>query len=167
MSARHVISFPIEGQRFNYRVAGIVIADGHVLVCREDDDDYVMLPGGRVELGEPSLVSLEREIAEELALPVTIGPLIATSESFYRREDQDFHEMGFFYGVVMPGQGPSGQSPWLVRQDEGHDLSFYWVPLDRGALEQFNLLPAWLPDFLRDLPAGPVHVVDDARGRKA
>lgn len=163
MNARHVISFPIEGQRFNYRVAAIIIADDHVLVCREDDDDYVMLPGGRVELGEPNLLSLEREIAEELALPAEIASLIATSESFYFREGQDFHELGMFYSVNLTGQGPDGNVPWLVRQDEGHDLSFYWVPLAGTALEDFNLLPGWLPAFLRDLPAGPVHVVDDRR----
>lgn len=161
--SRHVISFPIEGQRFNYRVAAIIIADGHVLVCREDDDSYTMLPGGRVELGEPSLLSLEREIAEELAMQASIGPLMATSESFYRREGEDFHELGFFYPAQLTGQGPNGQSPWLVRQDEGHDLSFYWVPLAGDDLETFNLLPAWLPDFLRNLPQGPVHVVADGR----
>ncbi len=161
--SRHVISFPIEGQRFNYRVAAVIIAEGHVLVCREDDDTYTMLPGGRVELGEPSRISLEREIAEELAMPAEIGPLIATSESFYRREEQDFHELGFFYPATLTGQGPNGQSPWLVRQDEGHDLHFYWVPLAGDALEQMNLLPAWLPRFLRNLPHAPIHIVDDAR----
>src|SRR5690606_18289132 len=99
--SRHVISFPIEGQRFNVRVAAIIIAEGHVLVCREDDDDYVMLPGGRIELGEDSRVSLEREIAEELALPAEVGALAATSETFYRREGEAFHELGFFYRVTL------------------------------------------------------------------
>ncbi|ODT68067.1 MAG: hypothetical protein ABS75_21835 [Pelagibacterium sp. SCN 63-23] len=165
MSPRHVISFPIDGGRFNYRVAGIIIADGHVLVCREDDDAYVMLPGGRVELGEPSPLSLAREMAEELDMPAEIGPLIATSESFYRREDEDFHELGFFYAVRLPGQGPNGDVPWLVRQDEGHDLSFYWVPLAGSALEGMNLLPRWLPDFLRNLPVEPVHVVHQEKPR--
>lgn len=163
MSARHVISFPIQGQRFNFRVAGIIIADGHVLVCREDDDSYCMLPGGRIELGEDSRLSLTREISEELDLPAEIGRMIATSESFYRREDQDFHELGFFYAVTLPGQGPNGAVPWLKRFDEGHDLSFYWVPLDGAELEQFNLLPRWLPDFLRAVPDDLTHVVHDDR----
>jgi len=163
MSGRHVISFPVAGRRFNYRVAAIVVAQGRVLVCREDDDDYTMLPGGRVELGEPSALSLGREIAEELALPAVLGPLVATSESFYRRDDQDFHELGFFYAAELPGQGPNGASPWLVRRGEGHDLSFYWVPLAGAELERFNLLPSWLPDFLRHRPGGPVHVVHDGR----
>lgn len=164
MSARHVISFPIDGQRFNFRAAGIIIIDGHVLVCREDDDDYTMLPGGRIELGEDSRLSLTREMEEELAMPARLGRMIATSESFYRREDEDFHELGFFYAVDLPGQAPNGASPWLQRPDEGHILSFYWVPLAGTALEEFNLLPRWLPEFLRGLPDSHVHVTHDERG---
>lgn len=163
MSARHLISFPIEGQRFNFRVAAIIIVDGHVLVCREDDDDYCMLPGGRVELGEDSRLSLSREIAEELDLPAEIGAMVATSESFYHREGQDFHEIGFFYAVDLTGQGPTGASPWLTRQDEGHDLHFHWVPLAGEALEQFNLLPRFLPGLLRNGPSAPAHIVHDER----
>jgi 8-oxo-dGTP pyrophosphatase MutT (NUDIX family) len=160
---RHVISFPIEGQRFNFRVAGIIVADGHVLICREDDDDYCMLPGGRIEMGEDSRLSLEREIAEELALPAEVGALLATSESFYRREGEDFHELGFFYRVDLPGQGPDGNTPWLIRHDEGHELSFHWVSLSGDALERFNLLPRWLPNFLRTSADGLTHIVDDER----
>jgi ADP-ribose pyrophosphatase YjhB (NUDIX family) len=163
VTARHVLSFSIGEGRFNFRVAGIIMADDHVLICREDDDDYAMLPGGRVELGEDSRLSLTREIAEEIAMPAEVGPMIATSESFYRREGQDFHELGFFYAVTLTGQGPDGNSPWLERQDEGHDLQFHWVPLSGDALEKFNLLPRWLPDFLRDLPRTHAHVVYDER----
>jgi 8-oxo-dGTP pyrophosphatase MutT (NUDIX family) len=160
---RHMLSFPIGGQRFNYRVAAIIIVDGHVLVSREDDDDYTMLPGGRVELGEASALSLERELAEEIALPAEVGRMCATSENFYRREGEDFHELGFFYAADLPGQGPNGSSPWLVRQDDGHDLYFFWMPLEGEALEAMNLLPRWLPKFLRDLPAGHAHIVHDER----
>lgn len=163
MADRHVLSFPLADRRFNYRVAGIIIADGHVLVCREDDDDYTMLPGGRVEMGEDSRLSLMREIAEELAMPAEIGPMVATSESFYFREAQHFHELGFFYAVELPGQGPNGATPWLTRQDEGHDLHFYWVPLEGDALEAMNLLPRWLPAFLRELPPTHIHIVHDER----
>lgn len=161
--SRQVISFPIEGTTFNYRVAAVIVVDGYVLVCREDDDHYVMLPGGRVEMGEASAVALGREIAEELDMPGVVGPLLATSESFYAGRGEAYHELGFFYAADLPGQGPNGQSPWLVRQDEGHELQFSWVPLAGDALETVNLLPPWLPEFLRQQPGNPVHVVHDER----
>lgn len=163
MPERHVLSFPISGNRFNYRVAAVIIAQGHVLVCREDDDQYVMLPGGRVELGEPSRLSLERELEEELAMPAVVGGMVGTSESFYEREGESFHELGFFYHAELPGQGPNGRAPWLERRDEGHDLQFYWIALEGEGLEQINLLPRWLPGFLRALPDGHSHVVHDER----
>lgn len=160
MTERHVLSFPIGRARFNYRVAAIIVAEGHVLVCREDDDDYCMLPGGRVELGENSRLSLGREIAEELARPAVVGRMVATSESFYPREGQDFHELCFFYDVDLLDQRPTGASPWLIRHDEGHALSFHWVSLAGDALERFNLLPAWLPGFLRQPADELVHIID-------
>ena len=161
---RHMISFPVDGQRFNFRVAAIVIADGHVLICDEDDDGYSMLPGGRVELGESSMASLEREIAEEIGLPGRIGSLLLTSESFYRREGEDFHELGYFYRVELPADArPNGKSPWLVTHDEGHEHRFHWIALDSDGFDRFNLKPAWLPEVLRRLPDQLTHIVFDER----
>ena len=168
MSGRQILSFPMEGRRFNYRVAAVIVVDGHVLASREDDDDYVMLPGGRVELGEASTLSLEREIAEELGMPGTVGALLATSENFYHRAGEDFHEIGLFYHARLPAHAvPDGKAPWLVREDEGHVLHNYWLPLAGDVLERMNLLPRWLPAFLRDLPASPAHIVHDERMKAA
>ncbi len=159
-SLRTMLSFPVGGTRFNYRVAGVAIRDGHVLVCREDDDDYCMLPGGRVEMGEPSDLALVREIAEELVLPVEVGPLLFTSESFYGRVGERFHELGFIYAIELPEDiGPGGVQPFLVREDEGHLLQFSWLPLEGPDLTEARLLPPWLPERLRALPDMPGHVI--------
>ncbi|MHA6731278.1 NUDIX hydrolase [Devosia sp. A369] len=157
---RVMLSFPVGGTCFNYRVAGVVMRDGHMLVCREDDDSYCMLPGGRVEMGEPSNVALMREIAEELVMPVTVGPLLFTSESFYGRAGDRFHELGFIYAITLPEDvRPGGAQPFLVREDEGHVLQFSWLKLDGPALAEANLLPPWLPERLRALSGAPEHVV--------
>lgn len=157
---RILLSFPVGGTRFNYRVAGAAIRDGHVLVCREDDDDYCMLPGGRVEMGEPSDLALVREMAEELAMPVSVGPLLFTSESFYGREGDRYHELGFIYAIELPEDvAATGPQPFLVREDEGHLLQFSWLPLDGPALSQARLLPPWLPERLRALAIVPAHVI--------
>lgn len=157
---RLILSFPGNGLRFNYRVAGAAIRDGHVLVDREDDDDYCMLPGGRVEMGEASTVALLREMAEELSMPVSVGPLLFTYESFYGRAGERFHELGLIYGIELPADvRPGGTQPFLVREDEGHLLQFSWLPLEGPALTQANLQPPWLPDRLRSLSGMPAHVV--------
>ena len=162
--SRHIISFPIDGQRFNYRVAAVIVVDGHVLICDEDDDGYCMLPGGRVELGEPSRLSLEREIAEEIGLPGAVGKLALTSESFYRREGEDFHEIGLFYHATLTSEArPNGASPWRVTYDEGAEHRFHWLALDGEGFEQFNLQPVWLREVLRRLPEDLTHIVYDER----
>lgn len=160
MTERIILSFPVGGTRFNYRVAGAAIRDGHVLVCREDDDDYCMLPGGRVEMGEASDVALVREMAEELVMPVEVGRLLFTSESFYGREGDRYHEMGFIYAIELPEDVlPHGAQPFLVREDEGHLLQFSWLKLDGSALAEARLLPPWLPERLRSLSGESAHVI--------
>lgn len=160
MNERVLLSFPVGGARFNYRVAGVAIRDGHVLVCREDDDDYCMLPGGRVEMGEPSPVALIREMGEELVMDVKVGRLLFTSESFYGRAEERFHELGFIYDIELPeGVRPGGTQPFLVREDEGHLLQFSWLPLAGTALTGARLMPPWLPEKLRQLSNVPEHVI--------
>ena len=160
MTERIILSFPVGGTRFNYRVAGAAIRDGHVLVCREDDDDYCMLPGGRVEMGEASDIALIREMAEELVMPVDVGRLLFTSESFYGRVGERFHEMSFIYQIELPADvRPGGQQPFLVREDEGHLLQFSWLKLDGPELVAARLMPPWLPERLRALSEAPEHVI--------
>ena len=160
---RTILSFPAAGTRFNFRVAGAAVRDGHVLVDREDDDDYCMLPGGRVEMGEPSDLALMREMAEELAMPVVMGPLLFTYESFYGRAGERYHELGFVYAIELPeGIRPGGPQPFLVREDEGHLLQFSWLSLQGPALTEARLQPPWLPQRLRTLAGRPEHVIFQA-----
>ncbi len=162
--SRHIISFPIEGQRFNYRVAAIFMVDGHVLVCDEDDDGFSMLPGGRVELGEPSRLSLEREIVEEIGLSASVGDIVLTSESFYHRAGENLHELGLFYHASFgPGVGPDGSSPWRITHELDNEHRFHWVDLEGDGLERLNLQPVWLRQVLRDMPQALTHIVHDER----
>ncbi|MGB3336564.1 MAG: NUDIX domain-containing protein [Devosia sp.] len=165
MTERIVLSFPGNGTRFNFRVAGAAIRDGHLLVCREDEDDYCMLPGGRVEMGEASDIALAREMAEELAMPVSSGALLFTYESFYGRAGDRYHELGFVYAIELPDDvRPGGAQPFLVREDEGHLLQFSWLPLEGPALIQASLQPPWLPERLRSLTGVPQNVIFHAAG---
>lgn len=57
--------------------AGLLVRDGRVLVCqRRHDDPYGMqweFPGGKAEVNEDLKTSLERELAEELAIRAEVG----------------------------------------------------------------------------------------------
>lgn len=165
MTERILLSFPVGALRFNYRVAGAAIRDGHLLVCREDDEDFCMLPGGRVEANEASNIALVREMAEELVMKVDVGPLLFTSESFYARNGERFHELGFVYAIDLPQDvRPGGRQPFLVREDEGHLLHFSWLPIDGNALDDAQLLPSWLPGRIRAHSGVTEHVVFRDKG---
>lgn len=164
MNQRETFSFLIGKMRFNYRVAGVIIRDGHVLTCRQDDEDYVMLPGGRIEHGEVSDVSLSREIEEELRCKGEIGRLLFSVENLFEREGENFHEIGKYYLVELPEEFPFIlDGPTLTTFDEGHKLTFYWVPIVGDGLVQLNLLPKWICARLANLPDTTQHLIEDER----
>ncbi|HHS82549.1 MAG TPA: NUDIX domain-containing protein [Devosia sp.] len=162
MNDRLALTFLTGKRRFNYRVAAVVIREGNVLVCREDDDDFVMLPGGRVEFGEGSAGALQREIGEELGCRGKVGRLLFSAESFFERDGERFHEIGKYYLVDLPADFPfSPGGTARVTRDEGHDLVFRWVRVAPKALEAENLSPAFLWNALEQLPARTRFIVAD------
>ncbi|VAW18234.1 hypothetical protein MNBD_ALPHA12-1175 [hydrothermal vent metagenome] len=164
MDKRHALCILFGTNRFNYRTAGVILRNGHVLVCREDDKDFTMLPGGRVELGEASDIALKREITEELGCSGRIGRLIFSVENFFALTGEQFHEIGKYYSVTLPDDFPfETEKPCMITHDEGHVLTFNWVKLEAGALAGVNLLPKWLRTRFDGLPAQTEHLIVDER----
>lgn len=64
-----------QAYRYPVSVKGVVIRDGHVLLLRNERDEWE-LPGGKLEPGEDPAACVTREIAEESGWPVTAGPLL-------------------------------------------------------------------------------------------
>ena len=160
MTDRTMVHFPVGGRLFNYRVAAVAIRDGHVLLCREYDDDHTMLPGGRVELGESTLAALRREIAEELRAPAEIERLLITAEDFFSNAGRQVHEIAAYYLIDLSPEFPF-DGPGRAREvwDEGHLLQFDWVPADVEAIGRYNLRPYWMAAHLVSLPASAQHLI--------
>ncbi len=164
MNQRHTLCIPFGDHLFNYRVAGVAIRNNHVLVCREDEQDFTLLPGGRVELGEASEEALHREVEEELKCVGQVGRLIYSVENFFDREGERFHEMGKYYALSLPDEFSfEKDKPCLVTHDEGHVLTFTWVSVEAEALSRINLLPLWMRVRLGDLPEHAEHLIMDER----
>lgn len=164
MTSRQMIHFKMGERVFNHRVAGIAVRAGHVLVCREDADDYALLPGGRIEFGEDSHTSLIRELAEELQSPAEAGRLLFTVENFFIRQESLFHEVGMYFEIMLPTDFPFAPGETVLEtEDEGHRLYFSWVPIEQSALKAANLLPLWLHERLDALPQEPQHLIIDER----
>lgn len=156
-----MISFIVDDVRFNFRAAAVIIDDRHVLLHRAAYEVFWSLPGGRVEVGEPSAATVARELTEELgsAVGAQVGRLLWVVENFFTYEGAQSHELGMYYLVTL-----AASSPYLAKgrpfdgieddlplhEGEPIRLIFQWFPLD--SLAGMPLYPTFLRTRLQALP---------------
>ena len=109
------------------RAAAIVIDRDRVAMIerRPGSELYYLIPGGAVEAGEDIAAAARREIAEELGLEISVGPLVAVvrrqgSEQYYYRATILGGEFGTGHGQEMRG---------LVSPERG-TYEAKWLPID-------------------------------------
>ncbi|WP_420595799.1 NUDIX hydrolase [Deinococcus sp.] len=148
------IDFQLENLRFSLRAAVIVIRGGFVLVCREPDLDVCYLPGGRIQAGEDSLSAARRELLEETGQDVGQLRLALICEDFAQLNGTPFQGIAFYYVAETVPDLPAAAFANLSAEDHW----FEWVSL--GALDEAQLVPPLLRDFVLNLPSeGVRHVV--------
>jgi ADP-ribose pyrophosphatase YjhB (NUDIX family) len=167
-----MITYERDGVQFYYRVAGICRHDDHVLLHRMETQDFWSMPGGRCELGEPSDVTLRRELVEEFGVVATIGPLLFVVENFFTLDGDAYHELCFFYDITFPvghrlydkthahrgvEEGKGGE--------EDQTIILRWYPVEE--LIDMPLYPAFLRTALRDVEPGVRHVVQWGEPKEA
>jgi 8-oxo-dGTP pyrophosphatase MutT (NUDIX family) len=154
-----------EGERFMYRVAGVAVIHGRVLVHQfEGEDDFYVLPGGRVEMREPAEEALAREMREELDCEVRVGRLLWVMDNLFTHRGLSHHELGLYFEISLPDGSPqaSGQ-PWTGAENVGPadgemvELYFQWKTVEE--LASLDLKPSCLRELLRELPEHPQYVV--------
>lgn len=138
--SRHMISHDVPGGRFNFRAAGIVMRDEHILVTHSVHEQHWYLPGGRVEWGESTRDAVAREIAEELCVTGDVGELAIVLENFFTYGGHRWHELAHYYPVVLPGSFPFRTDGEICHrnQDGGVDIEFKWVRVDTLAAHGFQ-----------------------------
>ena len=110
--------------------------------------------GGRVQIGEDSESSIQREFLEELGVNVLVERLVWSVESFFVYNNIDFHEIGLYYIVSVPN---SNYKTVLFYGLEADRLIYKWVPINE--LESYNLYPEFLKSGIRDIPDNLEHVI--------
>lgn len=78
------------------RLTGLLVEQGRLLVVRQRcrECEHWNLPGGRLEEGETIACGLEREMAEECGLAVSVGDLLYVTDRF-RRHGEHVVDMAF------------------------------------------------------------------------
>jgi len=80
-------------------VAVIVDSDGQVLLTKRNVNPFKgewVMPGGKIDLGEPIIAALQREVMEEVGLQVEVDSLIDVFEHVTPGED-NYHFIILFY----------------------------------------------------------------------
>ena len=150
--------FAVESGQLNYRVAGVCILEDHVLLHREEKDDFWVTPGGRPLVFESSRDTLVREMDEEISTRVKVGRLLWVVENFFEFGGESVHEIAFYFQMSLPEDSPNRDVQTDFAGKEGDiTLLFHWFPIDR--IEGVRLHPTFLKTALKALPEFPVHVV--------
>lgn len=149
------VVFKTEQGTFNYRVAGVLMQDGHVLLYKNVDDTFWALPGGRVKISEEAQIALQREFHEELGMNVQIERLLWSVENFFEYNDQRFHEIGFYYQVTNNHNVEMNTKPFYGM--EGERLIYKWISMSQ--LNEVEIYPGFLKSEIKDIPYYPKHIV--------
>ncbi|WP_420407174.1 NUDIX hydrolase [Hoeflea sp.] len=158
---RRTIRFDDAGRRFNARVAGLALRDGHLLIHRAVHEPFWTIPGGTAEVGEDSRATLVREVQEELGVSATVGRLVFLVENFFHFEERAWHEIGWYYMMDLPGTFPFSADGRIVHEnvDGANRLEFKWVPATRVELERLPLPPVFLAGRIENLPEQTEHII--------
>ncbi len=152
-----MISFDRQDMRFKYRVAGLAVQDGYVLLTKADQDEYRILPGGRVELDEDTRTALERQLVEQAGHESQVGGLLWVVENPFHLDGTDYHELAFTY-AIFPKDPAILSSTWPHQTaDGGARIELRRFDLDH--LEAVPFQPAFLKTRLQHPPETPQHVI--------
>lgn len=118
---------------FSYRVGGILIHDGKILLQKPLNDDYSII-GGHVSRMETTQETLKREFAEEIHAEVDIGSLMAVGEIFFPWGGRPCHQIALYYQVFLSGPASIPLEGCFYGYDDLDNqrinLEFHWIPLE-------------------------------------
>jgi 8-oxo-dGTP pyrophosphatase MutT (NUDIX family) len=157
-----MITFDRDDNKFTFRVAGIAIRNGAVLLQTCEDMGFWVLPGGRCEMGEDAASTLRREMIEEIGCEPVVGPLAWIVENFFDYEAKHVHELGLYFSMTFPQSSPLHDRGAYFFGSEGDlPLIYRWVPLDE--LDTIVIKPAFISRRIVALADMVEHIVHDDR----
>jgi len=146
---------------FSYRIAGVLIRDGKVLIQRELSATTYSFPGGHVNFGEVSEETLIREFKEEMGADISTERLLWIQENFLKLGVNDCHQICLYYLIKLcddtqiPLNGSFTFQPQL--DTEVNQLEFSWIEMSR--LKDFKLYPIFAKEKVLDLSDNIEHFV--------
>ena len=141
---------------FMYRVGGIAVQDGRLLVEHNVKHGFCFVPGGRVEYGEHAVQALSRELDEEFGGNVRVGSLVIVADNLFELDGIRYQEAGLYFLMEFdPGHRIIGREGKFEAEEP--NLVYQWLPLNE--LEEVELSPRFLRNLVLDIPQTPKYVI--------
>ena len=147
MNKNRDLSLMIDDVKLNVRVGAIIKYKGKVLVEKNRNVDFAVVPGGRIKTLEDSKVALLRELREELGIDFSNVDMELASliENFFEFNNNNYHELYFLYKLELDDD--YGIVDGVINLDDG-ESNYYF--LDRDELEKTKMLPVVLKKIAFD-----------------
>ena len=154
------ILFKTEEYIFSYRVAGICINNGKVLLQKPTNDNAFAFPGGHVEFGETNEQTLIREFKEEIGVDISVGDLKWVAEIFFPWGNKPCHQICLYYIVDITSNNIPLEGMFIGKEKiEGRkfDLEFHWIPI--SDLNNIDVYPTNVVELMDKIDGGVQHFV--------
>ena len=154
------ILFRTEEYVFSYRVAGICIQNGKVLLQKPTNDTAFAFPGGHVTFGEMNAQTLIREFQEEIGVAISVGDLKWVGEIFFPCGNKPCHQICLYYMVDVKSDTIPFEGVFVGKEQiEGRnfELEFHWIPMDE--LENIEVYPTNVVELMERINDGVQHFI--------
>ena len=153
-----------------YRVAGVLLKEGKVLLFTEDLIDFWVLPGGGIKMFESSEEAIKREFQEEIGVSIKVERLLWIVENSFELDGQKYHALELTF-LVSPLDSDNKllQNEFIGLEDDlamtenyvGRykdqselKLTFRWF--DPKDLDTITIKPDIYHEALKSIPEHPV-----------
>lgn len=155
------IIFHSDNYIFSYRVAGILVLDGRILLQAPMNTGEYAFPGGHVALGETNAETLVREWCEEIGADIEVGELKWVEENLFIWGDKDAHQISLSYLVKLKDMTQIPLEDSFISKEYNADddkaIWFHWVTL--SDVKNLTVYPTKAAELLSLLDEGVKHLV--------